>query len=289
MITQTIQEIPINKIHPGRNPRKRFDPEKLQELAQSIAERGLKQPIVVEPHKDGYILVMGERRLRAHKLLQRSTIEAYVRAQTNHNGRERFLDAVIENDQRADMTAIERARAYQVLQVEYGLSAREISKKIGKSETVIGYHLLLLDLDPEIQNLIDEGFWHDPRLARGLLQIEDRTTRVELARRLAKHKISLKGCLNAVSEAQRLVGQLARAKKFNPRKGAPALQLADADERPRRWGMLQQLGTLPAWELVVQSAEQTCDVCPLRSMASRATCEDCGAVVMLRKMVEAAK
>lgn len=288
MTANTYQNVPIARIHLGRNPRTKFDPKTLEELAQSIKERGQHQPIVVEPHADGYLLIMGERRLRAHQLLGRKTIKAYIRERSNHNGRERFLDALVENDQREDMTAMDRARAYQVLKTEYGMSTREISKKTGKSETVIGNYLMLVQLDEEIQAMIDEGLWHDPRFARGLLQIQDKPTRVELARQLWTRRVSLKGCLRAIGDAHRLAGVLAKAKKLDPRKGAPARQLAEAEVKPRKWDMLKQLGRLPAWELVVHSAERTCDMCPLREMASRITCEECGAVSMLRTLMEEA-
>lgn len=282
-----LQDIPINKIYPGRNPRQKFDPEKLKELAQSIAERGQKQPIVVEPYKDGYVLVMGERRLRAAKLLRQPTIQAYVRARTNHSGRERFLDALIENDQRADMTRMETARAYQVLRDEFGMTTREISKKIGKSESVISNHLVLTELDQEIQELIDEGLWHDVRLARGLMQIEDKATRVDLARKLWKHRAQLKACLAAVENTLKATKSRPPKHKINAKSGTPALILSDA-EKPAQWDALKQVGQLPAWELVVLSAERTCANCPLRSMASRITCMDCGAVDMLRTLMEVA-
>lgn len=284
-----LQEIPIEKIHLGRNPRTKFDPKKLEELAQSIQARGQHQPIVVEPYRKGYLLVMGERRLRAAQLLGKTIIQAYVRERTNHNGRERFLDALVENDQRAEMTPMERARAYRVLQDEYKMTIRQISRKIGKSETVIGNLLLLTDLDEEIQEMIDEGWWHDVRLVRGLLAIEDRATRVELARQLWAHKAMLKTCLKAVGDAQRVAAALAKTRKLDPRKGAPARQLAEAEVKPTGWDMLKQLGRLPDWDLVIHSAEQTCDQCPLRSMASRATCEECGAVAMLRKLTESCR
>lgn len=282
----TLLDIPIDQIHLGRNPRMKFDRTKLEELARSIQERGQHQPVTVEPDGKGYLLVMGERRLRAHQLLGKTTIQAYVRARSNHNGRERFLDALVENDQREDMTAMDRARAYQTLQDEYGMTAREISKKTGRSETIIGNYLLLTDLDLEIQKLIDEGFWHDVRLARGLLSIRDKDDRVELACRLWKRRVSLKGCLKAVMDANRLTGQLQRSKKII--KGSPARQLAEAEVKPTGWDMLKQLGRVPDWDLVVRSAEATCAACPLRSMASRVTCEECGAVTMLRQMMEAA-
>jgi len=282
----SLQQVPIAKIRAGRNPRRKFDEEKLQDLAQSIRTRGQKQPIILEPYKDGFILVMGERRLRAHKLLGRTTIEAYVRARTNHNGRERFLDAVIENDQRAEMTPMETAHAYKVLRDEFKLTVRQISKRIGKAESTIGNLLLLTDLDVEIQEMIDEGLWKDTRLARGFLKIEDKATRVELARQLWKHKASLKGCLAAVENTLRAVKQSNQKARISAKSGTPAVILAEADKKPMQWDMLKQLGKVPAWELVVLSAERTCQKCPLRSMASRITCMDCGAVDMLRTLME---
>lgn len=282
----SICEIPIAKIHLGRNPRTNFDNENLQSLAQSIRKRGLKQPIVVEPDRGGYLLVMGERRLRSHQLLGKTHITAIVRARSNHNGRERFLDALLENQQREEMTPMDTARAYQVLNEEYLMSVRQISQKIGKTEKAISDLLILTKLDEEIQQMIDQGFWKDPRLARGLLNIKDSGTRVALARRLFKNKVSLKSCLVAVERTQRAVKESARAKKIDPKSGTPSLQLAEAQDKPLRWDMLRQVGKLPAWELVVVSAERTCQACPLRSNASRFTCADCGAVDMLRRLME---
>jgi ParB family transcriptional regulator, chromosome partitioning protein len=283
----SLRDVPITKIYLGRNPRTRFDEQELQALAQSIQKRGQQQPIVLEPYKDGFILVMGERRLRAHKLLGRTTIQAYVRGRTNHNGRERFLDAVIENDQRTDMTTMETAHAYQALRDEFKLTIRQISQRIGKAESTITNLLILTDLDPEIQALIDHGFWKDTRLARGLLKIEDKGTRVELARQLWNHRASLKGCLAAVENTLKATKTTSAKQKLSSRSGTPSLILAEAEAKPARWDMMKQLGRVPAWELVVLSAEQTCNKCPLRSMASRVTCSDCGAVDMLRAMMEA--
>lgn len=282
--SESIRNISLLKIRVVRNPRQHFDQESIAGLAQSIKGRGLQQPIIVEPGKgDWFELVSGERRLRAHQQLGRKQIKAIVRARSNHNGRERFLDAIIENDQREDMNAIERARAYRVLRDEYGMTARAIAVSIGKAETYIGNYLLLTDLEEEIQVMIEKGFWKDPRLARGLLHIEDATVRLELARRLFKQRVSLKGCLAAVERTLQAVN----TGKVDFKRGTPALKLANADQRPMQWDMLRQLGQLPAWELVVHAAEQTCQACPLRSIASRQTCRDCGAVDMLRKMMEA--
>ena len=161
----TEQRIPIEKIVKGNNPRTRFDPEQLQQLALSIKERGLIQPIIVEPHAKGtFLLVAGERRLEAHRLLHRKYIQAVVRGRTNHNGRERLLDAIVENDQRADVDPMDRANAYQQLRDQYHLSTRQIAQKVGQQSHIVENHLVLTRLDPEIQDLIRAGFWTNSRL-----------------------------------------------------------------------------------------------------------------------------
>ena len=286
----TLQKILITKIVVERNPRKRFDEESLAELAQSIQSRGLQQPIIVEPGpaEDTFVLVSGERRLRAHKKLGKTKIQALVRARSNHDGRERFLDAVIENDQREEMTAIELAHAYRALSDEYDMSVRDISKRIGKSEFKISRLIQLTFLDQEIQDLIERGFWKDYRLASLLLKITDKMVRVELAKRLFTQKVSLKGSLKAV---ERTIQEMATSTgKFTDfHEGTPALKIVGAVKQPMHWNMLMQLGQLPPWKLVVLNAEQTCEQCPIRSIASKSNCKDCGAVHLLRRMMEAAK
>jgi ParB family transcriptional regulator, chromosome partitioning protein len=289
-MTTAVKDVPITKIRVERNPRTRFDEESLAELAQSIKGRGLHQPIILEPGKKGtFVLVSGERRLRAHKQLGKTTIQAIIRARSNHNGRERFVDAIIENDQRADMNPIELGQAYRVLREEYQMTVREISEKIGKRETHIFNLLLLTDLDKEIQDMIEQGFYKDIRLARGLLKIEDSQVRIGLANRLFTQKVQLKGCLNAVERTLQAMVSTSKGKAVDFKRGTPALKMADVDgtHEPMRWDMLRQLGRVPAWPLVVHTAEQTCRECSLRNIASISTCRDCPAVEMLRKMVEA--
>jgi ParB family chromosome partitioning protein len=284
--TSSTVHVPVERIRVGNNPRKRFEEESIAGLAQSIKSRGQHQPIIVEADADGwYELVSGERRLRATKLNGSKTIEAVVRGRTNHNGRERFLDALLENDQREDMTPMELANAYLFLQTEYGMSVRDISKEIGKSEATIGNLLVLTKLDPEIQEMIEDGLWKDPRFVRGLLTIANKEARIKLAEHLWSHRVSLKGCLKAVGDYGRLIG--AAKKKERIQKGTPSMVLSGASfNKPTGWDMLKQLGQAPEWNLVVKSAERTCEQCPLRGMASRSTCSDCGAVTMLRTMME---
>ncbi|HJS17310.1 MAG TPA: ParB/RepB/Spo0J family partition protein [Anaerolineales bacterium] len=300
------QRIPIEKIVRGKNPRTHFDTEKLQELAMSIKERGLIQPIIVEPRRGGtFLLVAGERRLRAHELLRRRVIKAIVRGRTNHNGRERLLDAVIENDQRDDMDPIDRANAYRVLRDVHKLTTRQIAHKVGKGTVVVENHLLLVRLDPEIQEMIRQGFWTDQRLIRGLLRIPDRTIRVGLAERLYKERVNLKGCWAAVEATIEAIQapplrrsgrpKLCDEQPYYARQTVieaglvPSMEIAGATVKPLRWDALRQLGQVPEWELVVDAAGNTCQACPLRDIASPMNCEGCAAVTLLQRLVEVAK
>jgi ParB family chromosome partitioning protein len=106
----------ISRVLPNpEQPRRRFDPGSLRELADSIKVNGLIQPIVVEDAGDGsYILIDGERRLRACKLINRTEIEAFINPPSNHNGEERLRKALVANIQRTDLNPIEEAQAYQI-------------------------------------------------------------------------------------------------------------------------------------------------------------------------------
>lgn len=300
----TAQTIPIKQIVKGRNPRTRFDQGKLEELALSIQERGLIHPIVVEPYKQGtYVLVAGERRLRAYELLKRTRIKAIVQDCSNHNGRERLLDSIIENVQREDMDPIDEANAYLALKQEFDMSEADIARKTGKAAVIINNCLLLTKLEPEIQEMIRQGFWKDPRLARGLLQLPDKKVRLALAKKLHDGRISLNGCLSAVTST--LATLQAPPVKRGPKPknpepyfarnsslGAdqvPAVEFAGAQERPLRWDALRQLGQVPEWLLVVRAAESTCRSCPLRDSASPLNCEGCAAVSLQQRLMEVAK
>lgn len=134
-------------------PRKHFDEQALQELADSIKSDGLQEPILVRPKGDKYEIVQGERRYRAHKLAGLETIQAKVKEVDDEDA---FHLAVIENIQREQLTPIEEARAFQKY-VEMGYTHEEIAKKVSKSRTYVTSRLRLLNLIPEIQDMIAEG------------------------------------------------------------------------------------------------------------------------------------
>ncbi|MCK4488713.1 MAG: ParB/RepB/Spo0J family partition protein, partial [Anaerolineales bacterium] len=151
-----VLEVPLELIAANpHQPRKGFDEEKLKELASSIQEHGIIQPLVLtaqDPDSDQkYALIAGERRLRAAKLAGLSTVPAILRETDSQN---HLLLALIENVQRADLNPLEAATAYQSLSVEFGLSHEEISKRVGKSRTAVTNTLRLLDLPDVVQQAV---------------------------------------------------------------------------------------------------------------------------------------
>ncbi|MBN1535223.1 MAG: ParB/RepB/Spo0J family partition protein [Anaerolineales bacterium] len=283
--------IPINKIIPNPDqPRKTFDQTSLEDLAQSIRENGVIQAVTVEETGDGkYMLVDGERRLRASKLAGLTEIPAAITPYSNGAGK-RLLQAMVANLQRADLNPIEEALGYKRLQKEFGFSVDQIALKTGKCRKTIDDRLLLLKLDAEIQEMIAVGSLHrDPRLAKGLLAITDRQARVQTTREIVRRRVKLDTSL-------RICDRVAKAMTDKPcqyNQGAPAITLARVrvQERKKRtdWDILRQLGKVPPWKVVEDAASATCEGCGLRPVASEESCRNCPAVELLRRMLEAGK
>lgn len=169
-----LKEIRLEKIHRDEEqPRKAFDSEALEALAQSIKVNGVLQPIVVVRDEEGYKIVAGERRYRAAKLAGLEKIPAIVRTLDAQN---RLELSIIENAQREDLNAIELATAYAKLKAQFNLSAKEIAERIGKSEPAVVNTMRLLNL-PEfvkkamIENNLSEG------VMRPLVTVDEETAR----------------------------------------------------------------------------------------------------------------
>ncbi|PPB53282.1 chromosome partitioning protein ParB [Campylobacter hyointestinalis subsp. hyointestinalis] len=159
-----VKDIDIDKIIPNPyQPRTYFDEEALSELSQSIEKHGLIQPIIVIQNKNGYTLIAGERRLRATKMLGRSSIKAIVANLEDKNLREL---ALIENIQRENLSPIELANSYKELIEEYKITQEALSNIIKKSRTVITNTLRLLTLGDDTKKLIEDG-----RLTQGHAKI----------------------------------------------------------------------------------------------------------------------
>lgn len=185
-----LQEIPIAAIQTNKfQPRRYFDEEQMAELAESIREVGVLQPVLVRPGPDeGFELIAGERRCRAAKRVGLQTIPAVVRESDDASALEQ---ALVENVQRTDLNPMEEAAAYQQLIEDFGLTHEELAKRVGRKRATVTNTLRLLQLPPSIQKLVQErriGAGH----ARALLGTPDRAFQEQLARRAVKEDLSVR-------------------------------------------------------------------------------------------------
>lgn len=163
-------ELPLEKIKANPNqPRKEFDEEKLKELAETMQQYGVIQPVIVQKRGEAYILVAGERRLRAAALAGLKTIPALVK---DYPAEQLMAITLIENLQREDLNPVEEANAFKMLIQEYGITQEELAEKLGKSRSTITNGLRLLSLDPMVQNYLQQGTI-TPGQARPLLALTD--------------------------------------------------------------------------------------------------------------------
>lgn len=148
--------VKISEIEPNRDqPRKEFDSEALSELAESIAQHGVLQPLLLRPMlSGGYRIVAGERRWRAARMAGVSEVPAVIREMTDA---EEMLFALIENLQREDLTPLEEARGYQTLIETQGFTQEEVSQAVGKSRPAVTNSLRLLNLPEEVQQMLEAG------------------------------------------------------------------------------------------------------------------------------------
>jgi ParB family chromosome partitioning protein len=198
---RTFSVIALDRIHPNpRQPRERFDEEALESLAASIREVGLLQPVIVNEADDGaYVLVAGERRLRAARMVGLSEVPAIIREGED----DRLLtEALIENLQREDLGVLEEAAAYQQLLDDFHLTHEEIGKRVGKSRSAVTNVLRLLQLPASIQGLLERGSLREGH-ARALVGLEDRAYAEHLARKAAAEGWSVRQVEEAVRERGR--------------------------------------------------------------------------------------
>lgn len=180
----------LSKIKPNPNqPRKNFEDKSLKQLAQSIKEKGLISPITVRKLDNKYIIVAGERRFRAHKLLKKKRILAYI-IDANSNKDIMYM-ALIENIQREDLNPIEEAKGYKYLKDNLKSSITDIAKTVGKSRPAVSNALRLLKLPNEIQESILKGEINAGQ-ARAILQRKTSQGMIALWVKLLKEKISVR-------------------------------------------------------------------------------------------------
>ncbi|MCX7641789.1 MAG: ParB/RepB/Spo0J family partition protein [Elusimicrobiales bacterium] len=187
---ETIQKISIDKIFPNKlQPRQKFDEESILELAQSIKENGLAQPIIVTKiDSENYEIIAGERRYRACKYLGWKEIDAIVKNDITED--KKLKIALIENIQREDLNPVEKAQAYKKL-IEMGINQNDIAFTCGKSKSSISNTLRILELDNEIINAIKDEIITEGH-ARALLQIPNLEERKNIFKRIISEKMSVR-------------------------------------------------------------------------------------------------
>ncbi len=199
----------ISLIEPNREqPRKEFDPEELEELAESIRNYGVLQPIMVQKQGELYEIIAGERRWRAAKIAGLKEVPVIIR---DFDRQKKMEVSLIENVQRADLNPIEEAMAYRQLIDEFGLKQEEIAERVSKNRATIANSLRLLKLDARVQDFLIQGVISNGH-ARALLALEDLEQQYAAAELIVKNGLS-------VREVEKLVKSLLKpVKEKEPKK-----------------------------------------------------------------------
>mgnify|MGYP004608494107 FL=1 len=181
--------VKITKVEPNREqPRKNFDEDALQELADSIKQFGLLQPILVQDRKDYYEIIAGERRWRAAKLAGLKEVPVIIR---NYTEQEIVEISLIENIQREDLNPIEEAQAYKRLLTEFHLKQDEVAERVSKSRAAVTNSIRLLKLNEEVQRMVVDEMISTGH-ARALLSVENPEEQYNLAQRIFDEKLSVR-------------------------------------------------------------------------------------------------
>lgn len=204
------QTLKLNLIEPNsEQPRKNFDEESLQELADSIKQYGILQPLIVQKKGNHYEIIAGERRWRAAKLAGITDVPALIR---EYDKQQTMEIALIENVQRADLNPIEEAQAFQQLIQEFHLTQEEIANRVSKNRATITNSMRLLKLDVRVQDMLADGKISSGH-ARALLGLEEGERQYQVAVKITEEKLS-------VRDVEKLVKMMNRPpKEKKPEKG----------------------------------------------------------------------
>ena len=209
--------VKITMVEPNRKqPRKNFDEDALQELADSIKQFGLIQPILVQDRKDHYEIIAGERRWRAAKIAGLKEVPVIIR---NYSEKEIMEISLIENIQRENLNPIEEAQAYKRLLEEFHLKQDEVAERVSKSRAAVTNSMRLLKLGEEVQQMLIDDMISTGH-ARALLAIENQEEQYTIAQKIFDEKLS-------VRDVEKLVKNLNKPVK-NPKKTTPADKTMEA-------------------------------------------------------------
>ena len=218
--------VKITKVEPNREqPRKNFDEDALQELADSIKQFGLLQPILVQDRKDYYEIIAGERRWRAAKLAGLKEVPVIIR---NYTEQEIVEISLIENIQREDLNPIEEAQAYKRLLTEFNLKQDEVADRVSKSRTAVTNSMRLLKLCDEVQQMIINGMISTGH-ARALIGIEDPEKQYNIAQRIFDEKLSVRD----VEKLVKNIGKPSTTKLRKPNETDKSLEIIYQDIEDR--------------------------------------------------------
>jgi ParB family transcriptional regulator, chromosome partitioning protein len=227
-------EIEIEKVLPNENqPRKVFKDAALKELATSIKEKGVLQPVIVSRVGDGtFKLIAGERRWRASSLAGLKKIPALVKDVSSQDAIE---IALIENIQREELNPLETANAFSSLMKDFKLTQEELSERVGKERATVANYLRILKLPDEVKSLVNDGSLSIGH-AKALLSIEDRLEQIEVARKIVREGLSVRAAEALCNDFKRLPeGPAAKPPKKQEKK---LPEVADLEDR-----LIQALGT----------------------------------------------
>ena len=218
-----IQEIPLNEIRSNPyQPRKHFDEEALQELADSIKQSGVFQPVIIRKSTvKGYELIAGERRVRASRLAGNQTIPAIIR---DMDEQQMIEIAVLENLQREDLSPLEEAEAYQVLMDKLALTQVEVAERMGKSRPYIANYLRLLSLPEEVKPYVGKEL--SMGQARTILGLKDKNQITQVAERVIKEGLTVRQLEDLVQQLNATSKTKSNEKKTHPEVKKPQLILA---------------------------------------------------------------
>ena len=223
--SEQIQQIAVSEIRPNPyQPRKEFDEEGLAELAESIRQNGVFQPIIVRKSKiKGYELVAGERRLRASKLAEKETIPAIVR---DYSEETMIQIAVVENLQRENLKPLDEAMAYRTLMDSLKLKQEEVANRVGKSRSYVANFLRLLTLPVPVQELVQSGELSAGH-ARTLLGLKDQTKILPVAKKAVKEGLTVRALEQLVQSINEPVKKVVK-KAAKPKK---SMYTVESEER----------------------------------------------------------
>ncbi len=221
---RTLLQLPVEAIERNpRQPRKRFEERKLEELAASIREHGIVEPILVRRDGSKYRILAGERRWRAAQRAGLKEVPAVLREASD---REAFEIALVENLQREDLNAIEEAEAYEVLIEDHGLTQEAIAQRVGKERSTVANALRLLKLPAEVRDHVKDGQL-DMGHARALLGLEGEEAIRRAAQRVVREGLSVRA-------TEALVRQLTRKGKPAPTQPGQTPATRDLTQRLQR-------------------------------------------------------